>query len=113
MSWWTKLHGPSAAGRAGELTWPVELEVVAGKLSARVYLHDIEFQGRPIACWSYVSHGLAALEQPEIVFTLRRDPDEPSDGFPQPKSGQDTGAGAKAAQTANRIWFAGSDYGTR
>jgi hypothetical protein len=83
MSWWTKLHGPSAAGRAGEPTWPVELEVVTGKLSARVYLHDIESQSGPIACWSYVSDGLAALEQPEIVFTLRRDPHEPSDGFPQ------------------------------
>jgi hypothetical protein len=83
MSWWTKLRGPSAAGRAGEPTWPVELEVVTGKLSARVYLHDIESQSGPIACWSYVSHGLAALEQAEIVFTLRRDPDEPSDGFPQ------------------------------
>ena len=83
MSWWTKLLGPSAAGRAGEPTWPVELEVVTGELSARVYLHDIESQSGPIACWSYVSHGLAALEQPEIVFTLRRDPDEPSDGFPQ------------------------------
>jgi hypothetical protein len=83
MSWWTKLLGPSAAVGAGEPTWPVELEVVTGKLSARVYLHDIESQSGPIACWSYVSHGLAALEQAEIVFTLRRDPDEPSDGFPQ------------------------------
>lgn len=83
MSWWKKLLGPSAAGRAGEPTWPIELEVVIGKLSARVYLHDIEFQSGPIACWSYVTQGLAALEQPEIVFTLRRDPDEPSDGFPQ------------------------------
>jgi hypothetical protein len=83
MSWWKKLLGPSAVGRAGEPTWPVEIEVVTGKLSARVYLHDIESQSGPIACWSYVSHGLAALRQPEIVFTLRRDPDEPSAGFPQ------------------------------
>jgi hypothetical protein len=48
-----------------------------------VYLHDIESESGPIACWSYVSHGLAALDQSEIVFTLRRDPDESSDGFPQ------------------------------
>jgi hypothetical protein len=63
MSWWKKLLGPSPAGRAGEPTWPVELEVVTGKLSARVYLHDIESQSGPIACWSYVSHGLAARKQ--------------------------------------------------
>jgi hypothetical protein len=83
MAWRKTRLGSSAAGRADESTWPVELEIVPGKLSARVYLHDIDFRGRPIACWSYVSHGLTALEQAEIVFTLRRDPDEPSDGFPQ------------------------------
>jgi hypothetical protein len=83
MSWWKKQPGPSAAGPSGEPAWPVELEVVPGELSARVYLHDIESQGGPIGCWSYVSHGLAALEQPEIVLTLRRDPGEASADFPQ------------------------------
>jgi hypothetical protein len=83
MAWWKTRLGSSAAGRADEPTWPIELEVVPGKLSARVYLHDIDFRGKPIACWSYVSHGLAALEQPDIVFTLRRERGESSDGFPQ------------------------------
>jgi hypothetical protein len=83
MSWWKKLIDPSAGGRAGEPTWPVELEVVNGKLSARVYLHDIESQSGPIPCWSYVSCGLAALDHPEIVFALRRDPGAPRDSFPQ------------------------------
>ncbi|HYZ66435.1 MAG TPA: hypothetical protein VE666_01285 [Mycobacterium sp.] len=83
MSWWKSLRGPSEAARAGEPTWPVELEVVPGKLFARVYLHDIDFRGRPIACWSYVSRGLIALDHAEIVFTLRRNKGEPSDGFPQ------------------------------
>ena len=83
MSWWKKRLGSSAAGRAGEPTWPVELEIVGGKLSARVYLHDIASPSGPIVCWSYVSHGLAALGRREMVFTLRRDPGEPSDGFPQ------------------------------
>jgi len=70
MPWWKKT------------VWPAELEVVAGKVSVRVYLHDIDSSNGPISCWSYVSHGLAAMDQSEIVFTLRRDPDEPSDAYP-------------------------------
>jgi len=62
--------------------WPADLEVVAGKVSMRVYLHDIDSQNGPISCWSYVSHGLTAMDQSEIVFTLRRDPGESSDAFP-------------------------------
>jgi hypothetical protein len=83
MSFWKKQRGPSAAGRAAEPSWPVELEVVTGKLWVGVYLHAIESQHGPIGCWSYVTRGLTALEQREIVFTLRRDPDETSDGLPQ------------------------------
>jgi hypothetical protein len=63
---WRRRPGPFVAGPAGEPTWPVELDVVAGKLPARVYLQDIELQSGPVACWSYVSHGLALLEQPPI-----------------------------------------------
>lgn len=61
---------------------PVRVELIAGKLSARVYLHDIESQHGPIPCWSYVSEGLTGQQQTEVVFTLRRDPAEPADGFP-------------------------------
>jgi hypothetical protein len=48
-----------------------------------VVLHDIETVRGPISCWSYVTDGLVQQQQAELVFTLRRDADEPSDGFPQ------------------------------
>ncbi|MET0899944.1 MAG: suppressor of fused domain protein [Mycobacterium sp.] len=55
---------------------------MTGKLWARVYLHDTESRSGPMNCWSYVSTGMAAVDQAEIVFTLRRDPDESSTDFP-------------------------------
>jgi hypothetical protein len=66
-----------------EPTPPVRIEIVPGALSAQVTLHDIASQQGPIACWSYVTEGLAAHQQAEIAFTLRRDPGEASDGFPE------------------------------
>jgi hypothetical protein len=61
----------------------VDVELIAGKLSARVVLHDIAALQGTISCWSYVTDGLVGQDQAELVFTLRRDPDEPSDAFPQ------------------------------
>ena len=58
------------------------VELVPDQLFARVYLHEIASQHGRVQCWSYVSEGLAALHQTEIVFTLRRDPGEPSDRVP-------------------------------
>ena len=60
---------------------PVRVEIVPGRLSARVYTHDIATQQARIPCWSYVTDGLAAHDQAEIVFTLRREPEE---GVPDP-----------------------------
>jgi hypothetical protein len=87
MSWWTKLRGRSPAGAQAvpeaEPTWPVAVEIVPGVLSARVHLHRIDLARGPIECWSYVTEGFAALNQPELVFTLRRDPDEARGRFPR------------------------------
>jgi hypothetical protein len=58
------------------------VELVPDQLWARVYLHEIASQHGTVQCWSYVTEGLAALRQTEIVFTLRRDPREPSDQVP-------------------------------
>lgn len=66
-----------------EPTAPVRIEIVPGVLSVQVHVHDIASQHGPIACWSYVTDGLAAHRQAEIAFTLRREPHEPSDGFPE------------------------------
>lgn len=86
MSWWSKLRGRSPAGpqakQEAEPTWPVAVEIVPGVLSARVHLHRIDLARGPIECWSYVTEGLAALDQSELVFTLRRDPGEERGRFP-------------------------------
>jgi len=62
----------------------VTVEIVAGRLSARVYEHEIATQQARIACWSYVTDGLAALGQAEIVFTLRRDGGPAAEPLPDP-----------------------------
>lgn len=70
---------------------PVSVDILPGRLSARVHVHDIATQQARIPCWSYVSDGLAAHGQAEIVFTLRREPGEAPGGkierFPDPPFG--------------------------
>ncbi len=61
---------------------PVSVDLLSGRLSARVHAHDIATQQARIPCWSYVTDGLAAHGQAEIVFTLRREPDEAAERFP-------------------------------
>jgi hypothetical protein len=61
----------------------VGVDIIPGKLSAQVVLHDIATAQGAISCWSYVTDGLTQQQQAELVFTLRRHPDEPSDDFPQ------------------------------
>src|SRR6185369_17916157 len=82
MSWWNKLRGQATADPGSEPTPPVDVEIISGKLSARVYLHELDSRQGAIPCWSYVTDGLTGQQQAELVFTLRRDPGEPSDGFP-------------------------------
>src|ERR1044071_6713912 len=52
----------------------VRVDVIPEKLFMRVEAHEIPSRHGPMACWSYVSDGLTALGQTEIVFTLRQDP---------------------------------------
>src|SRR5258705_2084765 len=62
---------------------PVSVEILAGRLSVQVHGHEIATQHARIRCWSYVTDGLAAHDQAEMVFTLRREPGEAVDGFPE------------------------------
>lgn len=80
MSWGNKPGPPADPGTEGAA--PVRIEIVAGKLAARIYRHDIESQHGLIPCWSYVTEGLTGVQQTEVVFTLRSDPEDPSDGVP-------------------------------
>lgn len=61
---------------------PARVEIVPGQLRAAVYAHALESQQGTIACWSYVTEGLAAQGQAELVFTLRRHADEAPEAFP-------------------------------
>jgi Domain of unknown function (DUF3480) len=58
-------------------------EVVPGKLSVKIFLHDITFEGQTIPCWSYVTDGFAAQHQKETVLTLRREIGQKPDDYPR------------------------------
>jgi hypothetical protein len=61
----------------GQLTtshnvFPQTVDVIPGKLRVRIFLHEIKHVNEVISCWSYVTDGLVAQNQKEIIFTLRR-----------------------------------------
>jgi hypothetical protein len=66
---------PSVVLQAPEVTldpgaFPAEVELVPAALWAQVHLHRIETQSGPLFCWSYVTKGLTAFGQAEIVLTV-------------------------------------------
>ncbi len=62
---------------------PTYLSLIPEELDVRVFRHQIETAGGPIACWSYVTDGLRRLGQRDVVFTLRRMPDEDDEAYPR------------------------------
>lgn len=82
MSWWDRLCGRAAPDPIPKTMFPASFDLVPGKLTARLCAHEIGDSGDPVPCWSYVTDGLAALQQKEVVFTLRRGHEEAVDGFP-------------------------------
>lgn len=69
----------SATSYAG----PTFIELVPEELDIRVFGHQIDTTGGPVACWSYVTDGLRRYGQRDVVFTLRRRSTEPESGFPR------------------------------
>ena len=53
--------------------FPHSVEVIPGKLSVKIFLHDVTSESEVIPCWSYVTDGFVAQHQKETIFTLRRD----------------------------------------
>src|SRR5688572_7681786 len=49
---------------------------VAGSVRVTVFAHEFPFRAGPVPCWSFVSDGLRAHGQAEIVLTLRRPRDK-------------------------------------
>ncbi len=95
MSWWKKVFGsntasptnagaPAAAVPASDAPrYPVDVQIIPGALSARVYVHEIRAKQGSVPCWSYVSDGLRSHQHPELVVTLRRKRDEDARAFPE------------------------------
>jgi hypothetical protein len=80
MSSWKQPGSPGAEPAAEPAL--ARVEIIAGKLAARIYRHEVESQHGAIPCWSYVSEGLTGQQQTEVVFTLRRDPARPAGEAP-------------------------------
>jgi len=57
------------------------MDVAIGQgVVGRVFAHALETRGAVVPCWSYVTDGLAAHGQPELVFTLVRPADAGAEG---------------------------------
>jgi hypothetical protein len=50
----------------------LEFDLLPGRVVARVFAHEFQTAAGVVACWSYVTAGLRAFGQREIVFTLKR-----------------------------------------
>src|SRR5262249_39486792 len=73
----------SAATEAKQPEGPIaEVELLPGRLVARVYHQDFGQPGQPLPCWTYVTDGLRTQGQPEVAFTLRRRHHEAPSAFP-------------------------------
>jgi hypothetical protein len=63
--------------------FPQSMDVIPGKLKVRMFLHEIEHEKEIFSCWSYVTDGLVAQKQKEIIFTLRREPGQRPEDYPR------------------------------
>ncbi|HEY76862.1 MAG TPA: suppressor of fused domain protein [Thermoflexia bacterium] len=59
--------------RSQGIEGPTTVHVVPGHLEVQVFRHQVPYF-TPVPCWTYVTRGLEAHQQKEIVLTLRRDP---------------------------------------
>jgi hypothetical protein len=72
----------------GQLTtshnvFPQSVDVIPGKLRVRIFLHEIKYEKEILSCWSYLTDGLVAQKQKEIIFTLRRGPGQRPEDYPR------------------------------
>lgn len=84
LSRWRAAQPEALSARTAEPAgkFPSRVELVKGELEAHVYLAEVPSQFGPVPCWVYVSQGLWAHKQKELVFALRRDPGEKPRSFP-------------------------------
>jgi CHAT domain-containing protein/tetratricopeptide (TPR) repeat protein len=77
---------------------PILIDLIPGKLSALVFVHNIESTTGRVSCWSYVTDGLWSMKQRELIFTLRRHPEEGPRDYPEMIFGVFKEVYARAAQ---------------
>jgi hypothetical protein len=58
------------------------MEIIPGELRMKIFFHGFPYEHEGISCWSYVTEGLAAHKQKEIIFTLRVGKDQKFEDFP-------------------------------
>ena len=63
--------------------FPQSVEVIPGKLRVKIFLHDIMNGDETIPCWSYVTDGLVAQHQKEIILTLRSENGQRPEDYPR------------------------------
>lgn len=84
MSWWSDLTGRWKKSPAMDLESPVRVELIPGRLAARVHVHEYESSLGHVPCWTYVTEGMIEHRQREVVLSLRREPGDRAEAFPQP-----------------------------
>lgn len=83
MSWWQKLTMRTQDAKRDQINFPIEIELIPNKFSVQIHLQNIETVGTHIPCWTYITRGLLAHKQEEIIFSLRRGIQQKVDDFPQ------------------------------
>src|SRR5262249_17890039 len=63
--------------------FPIQIEVLPGKLKVKVWLSEIDSWKGPVSCWSYITEGLQALRQKELIITLSHNPTEKPGDYPR------------------------------
>lgn len=77
-------HNASAVqGGSSRAAWPKVLQGQGLKFTVYIYCHEITYPPKTMPCWTYISQGLSQNNQPEVVFTVLRRPDEHEENFPE------------------------------
>lgn len=86
LSGWFRRSKAAATTRqpiAAKDTFLQSVEIIPGKLRVKIFVHDIMHESEAIPCWSYVTDGLAAWHQKEIILTLRRENSQKPEDYPR------------------------------
>ena len=79
---WDKWLGRTRSPH-GKVSFPVQLDFPELRLRVGIYSHHLPTAQEPLPCWSYVTHGFEAWDQRELVLTVKREPGEPPELYPQ------------------------------